>query len=732
MSKPSSNQAQAFIRRSSGTGVFRESGCGQEAYRPLVAAWIIETALIFRLYKKVSRNRLPDIFEDGSPFMKLTGFAFPRGDVIPEEDGSFSSDAGKTKLSNSQIAALLLEKRKYWDARNVSQNLPLLKNIETLGRHLGLSTVEMSTLFFAVFNEANTPFEEFLSDWSPRFNGRAFLIFIGRLTGFSEGEVTSAFHSEGNLARIGLLTLDNPQQLLGHKMDVMSGLETILSLRYRTDAQLLAKFMSDAGQGELSLPDFEHLSQDIDVLQQYLVNAVARKEKGVNVLLYGDPGTGKTELAKALAKALGIPLFEVSYKGEGGEVLSGKDRLKAFSFCQRVLEKSPASLVMFDEIEDVFSSGNSLLAMFGLAPTERTGKAWINRIMETNPVPSIWITNNPEIDPAYLRRFDYSIRFPKPPKHVRLRMARRHLGALASNETWLEKLASHEDVSPAQFSTAAKVARLGGKSAENRRALAERTLDRSMRLLGQTRQPVNNRLNTGYDLSLINADRDLNQLSQGLKRLRSGSLCFYGPPGTGKSELARFLADEIGKPLILKRASDLMSKWVGETEQLIAGMFDEARESEAVLLLDEADSFLNDRRGAKAQWEVTQVNELLTQMEAFDGVFICTTNLMENLDQASLRRFAFKIKLDYLRPEQRSAMFEQEFVRIGGDATAAELLVADVRRLERLTPGDFAVVMRQLKFQEDKPSAAVFYDLLARECRAKGSKSSIGFVSGIN
>ena len=62
----------------------------------------------------------------------------------------------------------------------------------------------------------------------------------------------------------------------------------------------------------------------------------------------------------------------------------------------------------------------------------------------------------------------------------------------------------------------------------------------------------------------------------------------------------------------------------------------------AVLILDEAASFLADRRDARANWEITQVNELLTQMEAHNGVFICTTNLMERLDPASLRRFVFR------------------------------------------------------------------------------------------
>jgi len=67
-------------------------------------------------------------------------------------------------------------------------------------------------------------------------------------------------------------------------------------------------------------------------------------------------------------------------------------------------------------------------------------------------------------------------------------------------------------------------------------------------------------------------------------------------------------------------------------------MFRSATGDGAVLLLDEADSFFRERQGADHRWETTMVNELLTQMEDFDGLFVCSTNLMDVFDQASLRR----------------------------------------------------------------------------------------------
>jgi SpoVK/Ycf46/Vps4 family AAA+-type ATPase len=106
---------------------------------------------------------------------------------------------------------------------------------------------------------------------------------------------------------------------------------------------------------------------------------------------------------------------------------------------------------------------------------------------------------------------------------------------------------------------------------------------------------------------------------------------------------------------MIRQASDLASKFVGETEQNMARMFEEATTEQAVLLLDEADSFLRSRRRAERNYEVTEVNEMLQGMERFAGIFICTTNLFDDLDEAALRRFTFKIRFHPLRPNSANA-----------------------------------------------------------------------------
>ena len=181
---------------------------------------------------------------------------------------------------------------------------------------------------------------------------------------------------------------------------------------------------------------------------------------------------------------------------------------------------------------------------------------------------------------------------------------------------------------------------------------------------------------------------------------------------------------------MVKQASDLISKYIGETEQQMAAMFRDALAEKAVLLLDEADSFLQDRRGAQRSYEVTEVNEMLQGMERFDGVFICTTNLFERIDQAALRRFTFKLEFRPLTKEQREQMFLTE--ALGGDSSLlTSSVLARLAVLDHLCPGDFAAVKRQSTILGAQFDATEFLEQLEAEHRLKPDvrdNRSIGFL----
>jgi len=159
-------------------------------------------------------------------------------------------------------------------------------------------------------------------------------------------------------------------------------------------------------------------------------------------------------------------------------------------------------------------------------------------------------------------------------------------------------------------------------------------------------------------------------------------------------------------------------------------MFREAENEKAVLLLDEADSFLQDRRGAQRTYEVTEVNEMLQGMERFNGIFVCTTNLMDRIDQAALRRFTFKIRFKPLTADQREKMFVTE--ALAGDAA---LLTGEARtrlaKLEQLCCGDFAAVKRQVDILAAEFSVVEFLEQLEAEHRIKPEvreTRNIGFI----
>jgi SpoVK/Ycf46/Vps4 family AAA+-type ATPase len=178
----------------------------------------------------------------------------------------------------------------------------------------------------------------------------------------------------------------------------------------------------------------------------------------------------------------------------------------------------------------------------------------------------------------------------------------------------------------------------------------------------------------------------------------------------------------------MRRASDVLSSYVGQTERRIAAMFEEAQDEGAVLLLDEVDSLLQDRQGATRSWEVTQVNEMLTQMEDFEGVFIASTNLVESLDAAALRRFDSHVRLGYLRSEQAVGMFVE--LAAGMQLEPDQNTLHSLIRLDRLTPGDFAAVWRMCRLA--RPSdAAELAARLRRACDDKkdGRQRAIGFAT---
>jgi len=626
------------------------------------------------------------------------------------------------EMDRPAFIGLLRERHRRAEQKRYDYPETLLNNLSRILGRISLNRVETDILTFSIMLHTEETLEA-CADTLGSLDKARLIRALSRILALPHREVSSALATSGHLAMSGLLKVDSswPRDMK-NKIDLMSGLAENMFLPDADSTRIFANYFVKGHKPKLGKRDFEHVSEPYALIRSYLQQAL-RNTAGVNILIYGLPGSGKTEMVRSVVRDARATLYEISMEDADNDPLSSKARFSAYQLSQQILNREPRAVILFDEIEDVFPESN----LFGKpSPGSTEKKAWINRLLETNQVPAFWLSNKVRhIDPAFLRRFDYVLEMPNPTMRMRRQMFTRYLGDLPVSEAWLARMSANHNLLPAHIEKAAKVARhIAGKSPEEVERILEGVLEGTQEILQLKPSQHFLPMETEYSLEFVSTNVDAIGLVAGLKRGRKGNICFYGPPGTGKTALAQYIAEQLDRPLIVKRASDILSMWVGGTEKNIAEMFREAKQEKGILLLDEADSFLRDRRGANRSWEVTQVNELLVQMENFDGLFICSTNLMDDLDQASLRRFAVKVEFSYLKPDQAWKMLQKECL---GKATAKDRKA--ISAISNLAPGDFAAVKKRLAILGKAPSPQELIAGLEEECQIKegGSNRPIGF-----
>ena len=643
------------------------------------------------------------------------------GDWIDTENSEFSPSKVRAELRR-------LHQEGERALKGAAMPACLRANVARLSALVGLSANDCRVLEFAVLIQSERLLDE-IADWIGDLSSVKVFHLLSVLLDMPLHDVRAALSAQGVLARSGVVAMERSG------MNRLRGTLNLLSDNFADHiisseadpVSLLQDTVTLSSPAQLGLGDYSHVQPGLNVLQPYLRHAISTGRTGVNIFLHGPPGTGKSQLAKALAAELGCELFEVASEDSDGDPVNGSRRLRAFRAAQSFFAQRRA-LILFDEVEDVFDDAETFM---GGKSTAQRRKAWINRTLEENPVPALWLANSIQgMDPAFVRRFDMMFELLVPPKKQRKRIIQAECGDLLDAAS-ISRMADAEELAPAVVARAASVGRAIAPDVGLLQAARAVELLVSNTLEAQGHKPLRKAHNTQlaeiYDASLVSADADLLLLTAGLVQSRTGRLCLFGPPGTGKTAYGQWLASQLGMPLLIQRASDLMSMWVGGNEKNIAKAFRQAEQDGAVLLIDEVDSFLQDRRGADRSWEVSMVNEMLTQMEQFEGVFIASTNLMDGLDPAALRRFDLKVKFDYLQSPQATALLARYCTALNWPAPQA----ADMARLARLgslTPGDFAAVLRQSRFRPLADVGSLIAALQA-ECALKQPlRPSIGFV----
>jgi SpoVK/Ycf46/Vps4 family AAA+-type ATPase len=599
------------------------------------------------------------------------------------------------------------------------------RNLIKLGQALGLTPVEQAVLAFLSIQEQIEGLADTLKLFSSNYGlppNQQLVSLISITVLLPRRLIAQALSNESVLVRCRLL---NPKGR-GDELELLNAIDNVLMYEHQGPESLLRYFTQRGAVPELQPDDFIHIDSQYSQLKRYLKAAVRSGFTGTNILLYGPPGTGKTELVRTLVNALALELFEVKYARHDGEPMDGDDRFSAYLISQQILRASPQSVILFDEIEDVFTH------------REQNGqKAWINNMLEQNPRPVFWISNDiNSMDKAYLRRFDMLICMPELNEATRLVMVQRTLQGLNVREEWMRRLAQKQGLQPAHLTRAAKVVRqLRLRKPERVEQTMEQLLSSLYQALGYQWEHKERRpSSSAFNPALSNTDFPLERLVSGLKRSGQARICLYGPPGTGKNELGRYLECVLEKPLLMRKASDLLGPYVGQTEQQLAAAFAEAKQTNAILMIDEADSFLGSRSAAQQQWEVSQVNELLVQMEEFSGILIMSTNFMDHFDSAALRRFDFKIRFNYLDFDQSWSFFNRLLGMHQSEPFAAVNVAGyetRLKRLPQLTPGDFATVERRTKVLAEPLTPETLMVGLEQEhaIKTRHQGRPIGFIS---
>jgi len=604
-------------------------------------------------------------------------------------------------FTKSEILCTLNEKLENLEKRvMLSTSSTLKRNITQISKLMNLSYYEEEVLEFSIILREYDILEQVLDFTGNNLNTKQTKKILSQVLDIPKDNIDKIFSSDAKLTKSSILSITNTNNYLTRKLIILSDKfsTNMLSLDEDID-QVINELVKECSNNTLVVDDYKYIQKDLDILIPYLDASIKSQKKGVNVLFYGLAGTGKTELSKTIANCLHYKLYEISYSDELEDPVAVDVRMRYYQSASELLQ-GKNHILMYDEAEDIFESNDSFFAS-----KKQKDKLWINRMLETNSIPTIWITNDiRSIDNAIVRRFDMTLELPIPPKSIREQIIKKYSSDLLDKNT-IERLCVHESIAPALISSTAKV--IKSIECDNKSESFERVINNT--LVAQGHSGVNSSSNdilpNSYDPSYVNTTIDLKELTSGIKDSQNARICLYGPAGTGKSAFGRYIAESLDKPILMKKGSDLVSKWLGETEKNIAAAFFQAQEEDAILVFDEVDSFLSNREDASKTWEVTQVNEMLVQMENFDGIFIATTNLMENLDKASLRRFDLKLEFGYLKSNQAQELFiascKELFNSYDKELTLAvmEVVLNDISNLCYLTPGDFSAVIRQNRFR---------------------------------
>jgi len=489
---------------------------------------------------------------------------------------------------------------------------------------------------------------------------------------------------------------------------------------------LMVDIFSIMPKASLKLKDFPHL--ELEHLSQFLTIAVKKNMPATSVILFGESGVGKTELAKTLAALAKAQLISISAKGNelrnpSDELETGSNvahlRLQYHSLIQSMLKNDNASILLVDEAEDLFHEYYSGI---------KISKERLHQVVdaEENKIPTIFISNHIENFPHSFIRRCLCMEITSPPKSIKLELLSNPLVGLRISQTFKENLADIDALTPAHITSAAHVAKtigLTGKAAED---CVHQHIEQTLNACGmQSTVPNHYHAELPFDKQFINIKGDMSSIDELIKAVATFDgtrALLFGVPGTGKTALVNHLAETLEQELITVKCSDVLGKYVGQSEKAVARIFHQAHQQNAILFLDEVDSLLSNRASLTNQFERQLVNEFLQQIQQSELTLFAATNAAASIDSAVRRRFDFKLTLTYLNQQQVLKLYQEVVGNIS--STQKQQLL----KMKYLTGGDFAIVARRNRLSRKPLTHIQNIQLLQEENNSKQQSKSIGFV----
>ena len=586
-------------------------------------------------------------------------------------------DDGGLDVSNQDLVSLtdslqrLETEIAYIKAESLSKGAEL--RLQRLGDLFDLTEFDLDTLLICLLSELNLKYERlyaYLQDDVTKKKPSVDLVLHLLCSSFEQRlAARKAFAIQAPLLKHHIVKLDGDSQntatpLLAKSLKVDERIINYLLGLDQIDARLLP--FAQLIEAQIAWQDVILL----DDLKLQLSQLLNRLDEGTILHFQGPDGVGKRTTAEAMCKELGIPLLIIDVH----RLLSGETPLELaaeLAFREGKLQGAALYWDRFDLLlaEDKLNT-DSLISWL---------EGYPGPVFLAGEVP--WQPKGSWCDKPFVQ-----VRFPLPPYDLRVQLWQAHLDGISLSEGDLSTLADKFRLSGGQIRDVVvgarhlALARNGGNDAVNIDDLYTACRAHSNQKLVTLAHQIEPKY-TWADIVLPGDQMaQLRQICSYVKyhhvvyvewnfegKLSQGSglnVLFAGPSGTGKTMAAQIIAGDLGLDLYKIDLALIVSKYIGETEKNLDHIFKEGRDSNAILLFDEADALFGKRsevRDSHDRYANIEVAYLLQKMEEYEGIVILTTNLRKNMDEAFARRMHFAVEFPFPEEQDRYRIWQRIF-----------------------------------------------------------------------